>query len=61
MSEAFFCLILIEFEIFTRDIEVMMMLDIDSWVYKSGAQERSGHMIQIWKLSYKAMKINEIT
>lgn len=61
MSEAFFCLIRIEFEIFTRDIKVMMMLDIDSWVYKSGAQERSGHMIQIWKLNYKAMKINEIT
>lgn len=39
----------------------MMMLDIDFWVCKSGVPERSGHMIQIWKLIYKAMKMNEIT
>lgn len=27
----------------------------------SGAQEGLGHMIQIWKLIYKAMRMNEIT
>lgn len=39
----------------------MMMLDIDIWVCKSEAQERSGDMIQNLKLIYKAMKMNEIT